>query len=149
MLLIPLWGNNIGNTNTGHLCRIMKRDLCYISQLLPDCIIVWSDILPRFDWRHTSTASVEQLDKYKRINRRGRKVLCSFCNGRYLSHDISKTSSDLFRDDGVHLFNLGNDIVLNTLHGAIDSLLQNPLLKRFPHTLLVRIGAKLVLHPNF
>ena len=46
MLLIHLGGNNIGNTNTGHLCRIMKRDLCYISQLLPDCIIVWSDILP-------------------------------------------------------------------------------------------------------
>ena len=143
------WGNNIGNTNTGHLFRIIKRDFCYISRLLPDFEIVWSDILPRFEWHHTGTASVEQLDiKYKRISGHGRKVLYSFCNGRYISHDISKASPDLFGDDGVRLSNVGNDIFLNTLHGSIDSLRQNPLLKGFPCTLLVRIGAKLVLHPN-
>ena len=107
--------------------------------LLSDFFIVWSDILPRIDWRHTGTASEEQLDsKHKRISRHGRKVLRSFGNGRY-----SKASSDLFRDDGVHLSNLGNGIFLNTLHGAIDSLLQNPLLKG-----LVRIEAKLV-YPKF
>lgn len=132
-LLIHLGGNNIGDTNIGHLCRLIKTDLSYIAELLPDCLVIWSDILPRLHWLHAGTASNIQLDmKRRRINRHGRQIICSFPNGRYIGHDISKDSPDLFQQDGIHLSDTGNDIFLNTLQGGIETFLKSSSIQGFP-----------------
>ena len=109
-------GNNIGQTRLSFIVSYLKALFDNLISQFPNILFVWSAILPRLKFRNEQ--SHNKLEKTrKRINS---------CIGAYLIrkggayiqyHDIVETS-ELFRDN-THLSELGNDIFLNILQGAL------------------------------
>ncbi|OCT58251.1 hypothetical protein XELAEV_18002189mg [Xenopus laevis] len=50
ILVIHLGGNDVGKTKTIDLIRIIRRDLAHIHFLMPDTVVVWSEVIPRLIW---------------------------------------------------------------------------------------------------
>ncbi|OWF43971.1 hypothetical protein KP79_PYT19784 [Mizuhopecten yessoensis] len=119
-LVIHAGGNDLTTTPTSELCVRIENDVHTLAKDLPHCTIIWSDILPRLQWRGcTSVTGIER--KRKRVNRIGRQAVLSV-GGRVVKHvDITYDCAGLFRADGVHLEDIGNAIFLNTLQGALET----------------------------
>ncbi|KAJ8307741.1 hypothetical protein KUTeg_014712 [Tegillarca granosa] len=109
--LSPVLGNTIGSNDlvsraSGVLRWEMKLDLLSLSKL-PNTTVVWSCILPRLFWY--GARSQVAID-----NVRGRVITQS---------DLSDKETGCYRFDGIHLSDIGNDIYLNALQGALKSFL--------------------------
>lgn len=121
ILIIHCGGNNIGdpqNTLKG-IQKFMKLTLSQIADLLPNTLIVWSHILPRSNWRQ-SLSTIEGENSRRRINSAIATFVLKKLNGTSIKHtDIQITQKRLFRLDGVHLSDLGNNIYINSLKNAI------------------------------
>ena len=106
------------------LRHYIRSQLRYFKQKLPNTKIIWSQILPRENWRYS--------DNSKAMNRVRIRLNCAVAtlaiilNGGYIKYpDLVLSSTALWSVDGVHLSDLhvGNDLFLNTLHSALDSML--------------------------
>ncbi|XP_065929707.1 uncharacterized protein [Magallana gigas] len=121
ILIIHCGGNNIGdpqNTLKG-IQKFMKLTLSQIADLLPNTLIVWSHILPRSNWRQ-SLSTIEGENSRRRINSAIATFVLKKLNGASIKYtDIQITQKKLFRLDGVHLSDLGNNIYINSLKNAI------------------------------
>nr|XP_034337095.1 uncharacterized protein LOC117692654 [Crassostrea gigas] len=121
ILIIHCGGNNIGdpqNTLKG-IQKFMKLTLSQIADLLPNTLIVWSHILPRSNWRQ-SLSTIEGENSRRRINSAIATFVLKKLNGASIKYpDIHITQKRLFRLDGVHLSDLGNNIYINSLKNAI------------------------------
>ncbi|XP_034330884.2 uncharacterized protein [Magallana gigas] len=121
ILIIHCGGNNIGdpqNTLKG-IQKFMKLTLSKIADLLPNTVIVWSHILPRSNWRQ-SLSTIEGENSRRRINSAIATFVLKKLNGASIKYpDIQITQKRLFRLDGVHLSDLGNNIYINSLKNAI------------------------------
>eukprot|EP00105_Crassostrea_gigas_P006364 XP_011420273.1 PREDICTED: uncharacterized protein LOC105323025 isoform X2 [Crassostrea gigas] len=121
ILIIHCGGNNIGdpqNTLKG-IQKFMKLTLSQIADLLPNTLIVWSHILPRSNWRQ-SLSTNEGENSRRRINSAIATFVLKKLNGASIKYpDIQITQKRLFRLDGVHLSDLGNNIYINSLKNAI------------------------------
>uniref|UniRef100_A0A8W8IPF9 SGNH hydrolase-type esterase domain-containing protein n=1 Tax=Magallana gigas TaxID=29159 RepID=A0A8W8IPF9_MAGGI len=90
-----------------------------VSNLLPNTLIVWSHILPRSNWRQ-SLSTIEGENSRRRINSAIATFVLKKLNGASIKYpDIQITQKRLFRLDGVHLSDLGNNIYINSLKNAI------------------------------
>lgn len=121
ILIIHCGGNNIGdpqNTLKG-IQKFMKLTLSQIADLLPNTLIVWSHILPRSNWRQ-SLSTIEGENSRRRINSAIATFVLKKLNGASIKYpDNQLTQKRLFRLDGVHLSDLGNNIYINSLKNAI------------------------------
>nr|XP_034311277.1 uncharacterized protein LOC117680502 [Crassostrea gigas] len=121
ILIIHCGGNNIGdpqNTLKG-IQKFMKLTLSQMADLLPNTLIVWSHILPRSNWRQ-SLSTIEGENSRRRINSAIATFVLKKLNGASIKYkDIQITQKRLFRLDGVHLSDLGNNIYINSLKNAI------------------------------
>ncbi|XP_052675705.1 uncharacterized protein LOC128157272 isoform X1 [Crassostrea angulata] len=121
ILIIHCGGNNIGdpqNTLKG-IQKFMKLTLSQIADLLPNTLIVWSHILPRSNWRQ-SLSTIEGENSRRRINSAIATFVLKKLNDASIKYtDIQITQKRLFRLDGVHLSDLGNNIYINSLKNAI------------------------------
>ncbi|XP_052693349.1 uncharacterized protein LOC128171593 isoform X2 [Crassostrea angulata] len=121
ILIIHCGGNNIGdpqNTLKG-IQKFMKLTLSQKADLLPNTLIVWSHILPRSNWRQ-SLSTIEGENSRRRINSAIATFVLKKLNGASIKYpDIKITQKRLFRLDGVHLSDLGNNIYINSLKNAI------------------------------
>lgn len=121
-LVLQLGSNDLVASPSGVLRWEMKLDLQSISQFLPNTVIVYSYILPRLFW--FGARSYKAIDKArKRINRViGNHAIA--LHGKVIKQsDISADELGLFRFDGTHLSDIGNDIYLNCLQGALETFL--------------------------
>lgn len=118
-LIIHTGGNDLTTTSTSVLSARIENDIHSLAKSLTNCMLIWSDILPRLQWRGcTSITGIER--KRKRVNRIGRQAVLKN-NGRVIQHvDITYDCKGLYRADGVHLSDIGNAIFLNTLQGALE-----------------------------
>ena len=110
LLLIHLGGNDINKSTTEELLSSIKRELNSIRNIFPQCLIVWSDILPRRFWKQGSTP-VEDVDKAvdkirDMINRRVHTMVAEL-GGTAVTHE--NIGSELYRPDGIHLSGRGFD----------------------------------------
>ncbi|MEW8547622.1 MAG: SGNH/GDSL hydrolase family protein [Candidatus Thiodiazotropha sp.] len=130
MIVMHLGGNDIDNSNTCKIIKHLKANVRYLFCNFPQALIVWTYILPRFQWRNTdnSEESLLKMDKKrKRINRQIKEWVLSWPNGRVILHkDITCDTPGFFLPDGVHLSDIGNDMYLLTLQDAITSFLTDP-----------------------
>ncbi|XP_065945056.1 uncharacterized protein [Magallana gigas] len=121
ILIIHCGGDNIGdpqNTLKG-IQKFMKLTLSQIADVLPNTLIVWSHILPRSNWRQ-SLSTIEGENSRRRINSAIATFVLKKLNGASIKYpDIQITQKRLFRLDGVHLSDLGNNIYINSLKNAI------------------------------
>ncbi|XP_021436008.2 uncharacterized protein LOC110502366 [Oncorhynchus mykiss] len=109
VVILHLGGNDLGTHNPEALLASVKKDLTSMRSIFPQCLLVWSDILPRISWRHTEDS--DAVDNVRAaINRRVHTIIAEL-GGTALTHDNIMCGSDagLYRPDGVHLSGKGID----------------------------------------
>lgn len=126
LLVIHLAGNDIGHHKVGNL-RIEVKDLLnWVNTYLPNTTMVWSQILPRDFWRYNTADNNEAMDKCRyRINNFASNFVIQK-GGRYIRYPDLTPIGHYLEDDKVHLNDLGNDIFLNTIQGAIEYFVKFP-----------------------
>ena len=115
VLGLHLGGNDMGLLTGKALIMQAKADFERIWELWPSTWIVWSDMLPRRTWREGWFP--QGLNRaVKKVNREIRLALM-YRRGWVINHpEIFIHRADLYRPDGVHLSDVGNDIFLHDLH---------------------------------
>jgi lysophospholipase L1-like esterase len=85
----------------------------------PQAVLIWIDILPRLQWEgaHRPTKEIEK--NRKRINRWGRQQARRNTKFDSLTADINETTPGFYRDDGVHLSDVGNEFLLDAVRDII------------------------------
>ena len=117
-LVIHVGANYLGNKKVGYLRNEIKFILRGLLRIMPQTVLVWSQILPRFSWRYS-----DNFEAMERCRRRLNNCIASFIlktGGCYIRHP-ELTHPALFKDDGVHLTDLGNELFLNNIQGAIET----------------------------
>jgi hypothetical protein len=121
-IIIQLGSNDLGLTKSWQLFTDIECDLLRLRTLLPDVRIIWSDMLQRRYW-HNATDGKAMERVRKRVNFLVRNLVLSF-GGCVIHHcNIRAREINLFRCDGTHLSNLGIDIYLNNIQGALERFL--------------------------
>lgn len=100
---------NKSNLIIEKLCTRLKHDKCYLANRLPNCKIIWSDLLPR-NWIGVVTCAPSSE------NRRELTGLVQWAiasvNGKAANHpNIEFLEDCLFRVDRVHISDVGNAII--------------------------------------
>lgn len=125
LLVIHCGGNDLGSQNGVSLKFRIRDDLIKIAGLLPNTLIVWSQILPRLQWRdERDHRAIERARK--RLN----NYVATFCLQRgwaYLRYPQIKETSAFFRDDKVHLSDQGNQVFINNLRSGLSCFLSSNL----------------------
>lgn len=117
-IMLHVGGNDLGTAKVGDLRSDIKLIVRMILNRFPNVKIIWSEILPRINWRFAKNP--EAIDKArKRLNSSiGAYVVRK--GGHYLRYDDIQADYNYLRADGVHLSDMANDIFLNTLQGALE-----------------------------
>ena len=120
MIVIHCGGNSLVEVRLGYLAKAIKDDIGNLSKKLHFlCTIIWSDMLPRLTWRGAIAKSVIEI-KRRNLNRCGRRAVLK-AGGRVIEHpEITEDTAGLFRD-GVHLSDIGSDILLCNLQYVINA----------------------------
>ncbi|VDI46532.1 Hypothetical predicted protein [Mytilus galloprovincialis] len=131
-LILHCGGNDIGNVPCGALLYHIEFKIAIMSQMLPNCSLIWSSIFPRRSWRYSSDDHAMEVTR-KRINRGVRSYILK--HGGYVIKypDFDDRHPALYSDDGVHLSFIGNDIFLNQIQSAIETFIKYPHCVVFPH----------------
>lgn len=121
ILVIHCGGNNIGKSKLHTLRRKIREALLTIHEMLPSTHMVWSQILPRSEWKYSRNC--------KALNHAATRVnnfaanLCVQLGGSYLKYpEISWDTPEMFAVDGVHMSSMGNNILLFHLQSILFSL---------------------------
>ena len=123
VLLIHLGSNDLVRIPMERIFTRVISDLQRLTSLLPSTTkLVWSDILQRRSWwGAVDDRAMER--KRRRYNRFGGKGAVDR-GGCHIKHgEITVNDPNLFRDDGVHLSDIGNDIFLNSLQGGLEAFI--------------------------
>ncbi|CAL9683581.1 unnamed protein product [Knipowitschia caucasica] len=119
VLIVHLGGNDLNDSPTDLLTAV-RRDLSSIRSIFPRCLLVWSHILPRRVWRHSSDSHEVDLVR-STVNRRIHSVI-SELGGVSLAHDNIRCGANtgLYRVDGVHLSPKGIDVFNLNLQDLLE-----------------------------
>ncbi|KAL4239302.1 hypothetical protein ACF0H5_000119 [Mactra antiquata] len=117
-IILHCGGNDIGKTSLYRIRTLISLIFEKIINLLPNVTIIWSEILPRQNWRYSNNnKSMERCRK--RINSYAGKLAITK-NGRYLRHSFMCINiSKFLKTDGVHLNDNGNKLLLQQFKKAV------------------------------
>ena len=117
-LVLHVGGNDIGQLPLKQLRKDMLTLLNELYMLLPNTIFIWSQILPRLQWRNEISHRALEKCRVRLNSFAATKVLQE--GGRYIRYpEIVEEDTGLFCD-GVHLSHVGNDIFLYRIHQALQ-----------------------------
>ncbi|XP_061464726.1 uncharacterized protein LOC133376496 [Rhineura floridana] len=121
ILLIHLGKNDLVQCPGMDLLLKVTHDLTWLRRSYPTLILVWSEMLMRRVWR--GALHPNKIDRSRKwVSRKVRDLVLSL-GGACITHDrIRFYSPQLFRDDGVHLSELGCDLFLEDLRLGLGSL---------------------------
>ncbi|XP_077781437.1 uncharacterized protein LOC144327120, partial [Podarcis muralis] len=123
ILILQLGENDLVNRRSADLSWNIKRDLDEIAALCPGTTVFRSSFLKRIVWRGAQNCMA--IEKSRKLSNRAIARWVRFMNGRVISHDhIWIGNQALYRNDGVHLSDQGNDIWLNSIISSIRDWLQ-------------------------
>lgn len=123
-LILHVGANDIGGIKIGYLRNHLKIIINWIQRKLPDTIIIWSQILPRAQWRYSPRLEAMEKARYRLNNAVAHHVLSN--GGLYIRYPDIKPNKSFLGNDGVHLTKLGNNVFLNTIQGALEHFIQCP-----------------------
>ena len=109
-IVIHIGGNDIGASKVEHLRNDVKHVLTWVARNLPNTLIIWSQILPRINWRYS-----ENFDAMERCRYRINNYVAFFVirnGGAYIRYPEIKVNNSFICSDGVHLTDLGNNVFL-------------------------------------
>jgi hypothetical protein len=84
-------------------------------------MLIWSQILPRLNWRYSNNLAV--MDKCKRRLNGSIGAHITRNEGYYIRYPDFKATNQFISTDGVHLTKLGNVIFLNTIQGGLETII--------------------------
>ena len=133
IVVIQLGSNDLGILKGKELIELIKLDVLRLRTLLPNVILVWSEILPRRYW-HVANNQVAVENSRKRVNTAAKAIfLNEIQKGFIIRHpNIRMTENVLYRYDGVHLSDAGNNVYLNNIQGGLELCFSNVNCKLFP-----------------
>ena len=119
-ICIHLGGNDLASIPLRALTTMALQDIKTLSKIAPNTMFIWSEILPRVHYRGAnSDAKMEKTRKT--LNAAIRKSILNL-NGQCIKHPgIQWDIPSLFRHDGVHLSDKGNDIFLDNMKSTLAS----------------------------
>ena len=134
VLIIQLGSNDLGIMKSKELIENIRLDILRLRILLPDIYLVWSEILPRRYW-HFADNQADMDQTRKRVNVAVKAIFTNqIDHGFVIRHpNIRFQERNLYRYDGTHLSDVGNDIYLNNIQGALE-LFANSNSRVFPRT---------------
>ncbi|KAL0170896.1 hypothetical protein M9458_035492, partial [Cirrhinus mrigala] len=117
LLVIHLGGNSLCSEgrNRVDLLQLMMADMAEIFWMFPHTKILFSDILPRQNWRGQQARSSYGIEKSRRWLNSAIGMSCIYHRNIGLAHLI---------EDGVHLNSEGNELLLENFREALRSELQ-------------------------
>lgn len=120
VLIIHLGGNDLSTDSPTGLLASVKKDLTSIKSIFPQCILVWSNILPRRVWRHSTDS--HEVDLVRTTVNRRIQTIVSDLGGFSLTHDNIRcgTNTGQYRTDGVHLSHKGIDLFNLNLQDLLE-----------------------------
>ncbi|XP_075695057.1 uncharacterized protein LOC142661531 [Rhinoderma darwinii] len=122
LIIIHAGGNDLGKEKTLDLLWEMRRDIALIKCLFPDATISFSEIIPRLLW---SSGNYKFLNRIrKRINRAMSKYMSVLGGLSYRHSDLEDLTDGLFRNDCIHLSDVGIDIFNLGLQNLIEEWLR-------------------------
>lgn len=127
LLVIHEGANDIGGLLP---IKVLRKNLINLIDLLsadlPDIQLVWSKMLPRLKlWFSDNTKAMEQC----------KQTCCYLCfenKGSYIRYPDITRDCVFFRNDGIHLLDIGNNIFINTVQGRLEKFLTEPNVHVFP-----------------
>ena len=117
--------DEIGNLPKKELCQIIGRCLSLrsVKAALPNTFLIWSDIIPRVRYHNAPLRDQSKIDKTRRSVNKYARSLESRLGGSGLRHfDIQHTRLTLFREDGTHLTDAGNSVLIIGFREALSSV---------------------------
>lgn len=118
-LIIQLGSNDVCVIKSKELVELIRLDVLRLLALYSSLKIVWSEILPRRYWHFADDQSAAEKTR-KRINMAVKKIMFEQ-HGYVISHpNIREKERSLFRHDGTHLSDVGNDLYLQNIQAAIE-----------------------------
>ncbi|XP_053316325.1 uncharacterized protein LOC128484031 [Spea bombifrons] len=122
VVVIHAGGNDMGATPQRELVWKMRRDVERLLELVPGLLLVWSEMIPRRNWRHARDRAAMEHSRGK-VN----KLMASFVRrhgGVVVRHvALEEFCPSLFSGDGVHLSDLGLDFFNLALTEGIEKAL--------------------------
>uniref|UniRef100_A0AAY4EAW4 Cold shock domain-containing protein n=1 Tax=Denticeps clupeoides TaxID=299321 RepID=A0AAY4EAW4_9TELE len=114
VLIIHLGGNDINKRSPGELMMSIEKDLESMRSIFPQCLLVWSDILPRRSWKHGVDLLKDvckEMDSIRAMINHKVHTAVAKLGGKALTHDniMFGHGSGLYRPDGIHLSGRGID----------------------------------------
>lgn len=109
--------------------QLIEKIQCSILRyqaLFGKATIIWSSILQRRYWHFAPLGAGKKIEKKRaRVNSAIRSFILKN-GGIYIdNNNISAKEINLFHNDGTHLSNLGNSILINNWKTAIQSLISD------------------------
>jgi len=133
MLFVHVGGNDLTSIPLRKLTEMAKYDLTALAGMCPQTVLVWSDVLPRIHYR--GAQSDQKMEKTRKTFNSSMRAFIKKENGKAIRHPkIQWDFPELFRDDGVHLNDKGNDAFLGTFHNSIRCFENDPGRCEFPIT---------------
>ena len=110
-LIIQLGSNDLGIVKGKELIELIRCDILHLWTLYPDLKLIWSEILQRRYW-HNANNQVTIETSRKRVNLAIKNIfLNEIQKGCIIRHpNITVKEKSLFRYDGIHLSDVGNNI---------------------------------------
>ncbi|XP_073431917.1 uncharacterized protein [Dendrobates tinctorius] len=122
ILLLHAGGNDLCKTTGAELFTTMKTDIKRAVCLIPDMVVVWSDIISRTVWH--GAKDPKAIDKSRRkINSKMAKFVKENFGIVVHHHNLEENISPLLRPDGVHLTDIGLDMFLLNLQDGVEQAL--------------------------
>ncbi|XP_077779000.1 uncharacterized protein LOC144326338 [Podarcis muralis] len=123
ILILQLGENDLVSRRSADLLWNIKRDLDELAALCPGTTVFWSSFLKRIVW--CGAQNTMAIEKSRKLLNRAVVRWVRFMNGRVISCDRIRIGDQaLFRNDGVHLSDRGNDIWLGSIISSIRDWLQ-------------------------
>ena len=119
---IHLGGNDITSHSLKEINKMMTEGINYLKEAFPETKLLWIDILQRLTWGKDKKDNIIFEKKRKRVNRWGRKLIGN--DSQILKIDIDIKTPGFFRQDGIHLSDVGLDMYWDALKESLEVLIK-------------------------
>lgn len=119
LIFLHLGGNDLGDHVLTTIKNNVQNEIRFLTTAFPETTFVWIDILQRLSWREEVYCARSIEKKRKRINRWGRHQVGFLPCSDIMSMDIGADTPGFFRQDGVHLSDVGLEFYMDYIKDAI------------------------------
>ncbi|XP_078518935.1 uncharacterized protein LOC144784126 [Lissotriton helveticus] len=121
LLIIHLGENDLVQLSGLALLQLMQRDLEVLKARLAGTCIAWTELVPRKVWRGAMKHGA--IEKARRKLNRAMRLFCGDKDIKVIAHKGIRLAEPLvFRDDGVHLSQLGNAYYMMEMRDVVSKL---------------------------